>query len=423
MAKNINEILKGVLNSIRLKDNEVKSIDNSLKDFTDKIGKSIKKSRLNVEVFVGGSFAKKTMIKKGNYDVDIFLRFDKKYSENISRLAENLLKGLKKEKIHGSRDYFRVGSGENVLFEIIPVIRIKKPEEARNITDLSFFHVNYVKKFPKKLFDEIIIAKAFCHANNCYGAESYIRGFSGYALELLVYHYGGFLKFVKAMTKINVKEKTVIDVGKKFKNKNEVLMDINSAKLQSPIVLVDPTYRQRNALAALSTETLKKFQKACKSFLKNPNIRFFEKKDIDFERMKKESKKRGFDFVLVKAKTEKQPGDIAGSKLLKFHNYLSKEIEKYFYIKGKEFSYQKGSLAIYAFSAKSRKEIIHKGPSVNDKNNVQKFKKRHKNVFVKSQRVYSKEKVKSDVKEFVSDWKRKNKDRLKEMHIIGLEVV
>jgi len=54
----------------------------------------------------------------------------------------------------------------------------------------------------KKILDEIRIAKAFCYANNCYGAESYISGFSGYALELLVYHYKSFLKFIKSMVKL-----------------------------------------------------------------------------------------------------------------------------------------------------------------------------------------------------------------------------
>ena len=54
----------------------------------------------------------------------------------------------------------------------------------------------------KKILDEIKIAKAFCHANNCYGAESYINGFSGYGLELLVYYYGGFLRFIKAVSKM-----------------------------------------------------------------------------------------------------------------------------------------------------------------------------------------------------------------------------
>ncbi|MBD3252791.1 hypothetical protein GF386_03610, partial [Candidatus Pacearchaeota archaeon] len=54
------------------------------------------------------------------------------------------------------------------------------------MTDLSYFHVNHILKKIKKnknLSDEIRLAKKFAYSQNCYGAESYIHGFSGYALE------------------------------------------------------------------------------------------------------------------------------------------------------------------------------------------------------------------------------------------------
>ena len=48
---------------------------------------------IDAEIFVGGSFAKKTLIKKEKYDVDIFVRFDKKYTEyDISELTYKALK-------------------------------------------------------------------------------------------------------------------------------------------------------------------------------------------------------------------------------------------------------------------------------------------------------------------------------------------
>ena len=47
-------------------------------------------------------------------------------------------------------------------------------------------------------------------------------------------------------------------------------MDLNSSKLNSPIIPIDPTYKQRNVLAALSKETFEMFQKSCKEFLENP---------------------------------------------------------------------------------------------------------------------------------------------------------
>ena len=99
------------------------------------------------------------------------------------------------------------------------------------------------KKVKNKMLKEIMLAKAFCHASKCYGAESYIQGFSGYSLELLIYYYKGFMKFAREIAKDNGKNKIIIDIERFYKNKNEIMININSSKLQSPIILVDPTFK------------------------------------------------------------------------------------------------------------------------------------------------------------------------------------
>jgi len=263
MTKRVDQILNQVLEKIRPPKEDLDFIDENLKRFLKEVHNQIVKLGISVEVFVGGSFAKRTVIKKDNYDVDVFLRFNKKYiEEDLSKLTQDILRGLKNVSlVHGSRDYFKVKITKDFFIELIPVLKVEKPGEAENITDLSYSHVKYLNKKLKspKILDDIRLAKAFCYASNCYGAESYIRGFSGYGLELLVYHYGGFLKFIRAMIKIG--EKEIIDIEKLHKNKQAIMMDLNSSKLLAPIILIDPTYKQRNVLAALSDETFEKFKK------------------------------------------------------------------------------------------------------------------------------------------------------------------
>ncbi|HTY44186.1 MAG TPA: nucleotidyltransferase domain-containing protein [Patescibacteria group bacterium] len=423
MAEKVNQILKEVLEEVEPSKEELKIINENLKKFIEDVRKKIKKSGIEAEVFVGGSFAKGTVIRKKNYDIDIFIRFDRKYrNENISEKTKKLLGNLKISVIHGSRDYFRMKIREDVIFEIIPVIRIKNQKEAENVTDLSYFHVSYIKKKvkTKKILDDIKLAKVFCHANNCYGAESYINGFSGYSLELLVYHYKGFLNFIKAMTKI--KEKEIIDIEKLYKNKNSIMLDLNSSKLKSPIILIDPTYMQRNALSALSRETFEKFRKVCINFLKNPGIEYFRTKKQDLEKLKKESKRKGYEFILLETQTKKQEGDVAGSKLLKFFRHLNEEIEKYFEVKNKGFEYEEGKNAEYFFIAKRKKEIIVNGPEIKDKENIKKFRSRHKNVFIKNKKLYAREKVNFNLREFIMKWKAKNERKIKEMAVEELRI-
>ncbi|HJZ18558.1 MAG TPA: nucleotidyltransferase domain-containing protein [Candidatus Nanoarchaeia archaeon] len=418
-SQKIKSVLKEVLKKINPSKEELGRINSETQDFLKKVKEKIKGMRLDAEVFIGGSFAKKTIIKKGIYDVDIFVRFGKK-SKDISGLTEKILDGFNAVKIKGSRNYFRVDR-DGFFMEIIPVLKIKKPESAENVTDLSYFHVRYIKrKLKGKILDEVKIAKAFCHANGCYGAESYVKGFSGYALELLIQHYGSFLKFIKALEKINRKE--VIDIERHFKNRNESLMNINESKIQSPVVLIDPTYKERNVLAALSNETFEIFRKACRKFLKNPSLEMFEKKDADFEKNKAVAKKKKLDFILVEIKTEKQEGDIAGTKLLKFYNHLNEEIEKFYIIKNREFEYNGEKTAKCFFAVKSREKILIKGPRMNQKENIQRFKKTHRKTFVKSGRIFSKEKINFNLKQFIEFWKQKNQRKMNEMSVSGMEI-
>lgn len=424
MNNKIDSVLKEVLEEIEPSKEELKTINENLKKFISDAKGKIKKSGIEAEVFVGGSFAKGTIIRKKNYDIDIFIRFDKKYrNENISDKTKRLLGGFKISVIHGSRDYFRIKIREDIIFEVIPVIKVKNPKESDNITDLSYFHVAYINKKIKsgKILDDIKLAKVFCHANNCYGAEGYINGFSGYSLELLVYHYKGFLNFIKAMAKI--KEREIIDIEKLHKNKNSVMLDLNSSKLKSPIVLIDPTYMQRNALAALSHETFEKFRKVCINFIKNPKTEYFKTKKQDFEEIEKDAKKKKYEFILLEAFTKKQEGDVAGSKLLKFFRHLENEIEKYFDIKNKGFEYDEGKSARYFFTAKRKKEIIVNGPEIKDKGNVSKFKKAHRNTFQKGKKIYAKEKVNLSLKEFVTKWKTKNDSKIREMAVEELKII
>jgi len=328
MKQKIDLILKEVLIKVEAPKSEILKIKKFLGESIKNFKKNISKLGISAEIFVGGSFAKKTVIKKEEYDIDIFIRFDKKYrNEELSDLTKKIIKGTKNinryTTIHGSRNYYKIKISPRFFLEIIPVLKIRKPKEAKNITDLSYSHVVYIRKKlkTKKILDDIKLAKALCYANQCYGAESHISGFSGYALELLICYYGSFLKFIKEIVKTKKDEKVVIDIEKHYKNRQAVLMDLNSSKLQSPIILIDPTYKQRNALAALSEETFERFKKACVKFLKNPSVREFELKKTNLEEVEKKSKKMGFEFILLEAKTNKQEGDVAGSKLLKFYRH------------------------------------------------------------------------------------------------------
>ena len=174
---------------------------------------------------VGGSGAKGTWLS-GTKEIDIFVKYNLKYKDkDISKILEKeLKKKFKISKLHGSRDYFQI-KNNGYVFEIVPVLDIKKVKDAVNITDVSPFHALWVKKH-KKYTDDIRLVKQFAKACKVYGAESYLRGFSGYVLEILVIYYKGFNNLVRNVTKW--KAKVVIDPEKLLKNP---LKELNESKL------------------------------------------------------------------------------------------------------------------------------------------------------------------------------------------------
>ncbi len=426
MTKKHDLVLEKVLKEISPSEQKLEFMENKLDVFLAKTTKRIKKLGLDLEIFIGGSFAKKTLVKKRIYDVDIYFRFNPKYKDDtLTKLTKKILKKTKGVLvIHGSRDYFRVKINSWFELEIIPVRKVKKIEEAKNITDLSYSHVKYIRKKIKsqKTLNEIKLAKAFCYGSRTYGAESYVQGFSGYSLELLVYYYGSFMKFLKELSK-SKKDKLIIDIEKHHRNKKNILLDINSSKLESPIVLIDPTFKRRNALAALSEESYNKFKEAAKEFLKKPSTDFFKIKKINFVEIKKDAIKEGHEFLLLKTKTKKQEGDVAGTKLLKFSKHLKNEFEKFFKIIDFGFEYLGGKEGISYFILDRKKEIIDSGPLIEDEKNVEKFKEEHPKTFVKEGKIYSKRKINFSSKEFLPVWAKKNKRKIKEMYISKLKVI
>ncbi len=404
---------------------EISSLKKEAAKFCGMLKDEISRQKIDADIFIGGSFAKGTLVKKEGYDIDIFVRFDWEY-ENLSSYLDNIIKNVCKknkiryEKIHGSRDYFKINK-EGILFEVIPVLRVKNPREERNVTDLSYFHVRYIKsKINSRLAAEIAAAKTFCRAHGVYGAESYIQGFSGYALECLILQYKSFEKMLRELLK--AKERIILDPAKKYKDKNEIFISLNEGKLQSPIILIDPTWKERNVLAALSLETFNRFKESAREFLKRPSISYFSEKKFDVNEMKKEAKRSKAELLHFIISTEKQSGDIAGTKMKKFTNFVVCEIEQYFEIKRKEFIYNNKQEANVYFILKSKGEIVRIGPPSKMKDACAAFKKANKNVFEKNGNLHATIKANFSPKQFMLQWTKKYSKKIKEMDIAKIEI-
>ena len=386
----LNEILMEEVKMISPSKSEI----SELKKIANNLISSLKAKGINS--FLGGSLAKGTLIRDSEKrDIDIFALFSE--TRDIPKLAKILEKmdlPGKLKRIRGSRDYFQVVNS-GIILEIIPVVKSRNAV-VENVTDFSLSHVKYIRdKIMKdpKLADEIRLAKAFCKANKIYGAESYVHGFSGYSLEVLTIYFGSFVKFLKGM---GGEKLMVLDPAKHFRNRNEVMRELNESKISGPIVLVDPMHKYRNICAGLNYESFSKFGKVSGEFLKSPSLEFFEKKDINFEKLKKVASSKKARLVKIELKTDRQEGDIAGTKMKKFFDYFSLELmRKQQKILLKEFFYSgEGKTAIAYLVLLESLEIEVRGPPVKMIEPVMAFKKaKGSKAFLKKGYYWYKEKV------------------------------
>jgi tRNA nucleotidyltransferase (CCA-adding enzyme) len=315
------------------------------------------------------------------------------------------------ERVHGSRDYFQFCK-KKLDYEIIPVLKIHASNyaSAENVTDLSPEHVAWVEKYTDKnplLNDEIRLMKQFMKTAKVYGAESYINGFSGHIVDILVIHYGSFLSLIKKFASLynsKLDDALIIDHENNMKNP---LKELNQSKI-SPLIIIDPIQKDRNAAAALNKEKLLDFVSSCKSFLDSPSKDFFIVKKFDLEseimsRVKKLRDKKDvfkdkfkdkFSLIIISAYPHEGSRDIMGTKILKTYEDLKKQLLLNDFTICADFWHyyvddNSGNICFIFKNEKLSTMIEQAGPPLNIHDDVDNFRRKHEKTYVKGNRIFS----------------------------------
>lgn len=216
---------------------------------------------IDAEVRFVGSVGKGTYLR--NPDIDLFLLFPMSTPK-----AEMERLGLKagKDLIGGSLMFaehpYTSGMFEGLEVDLVPCFRLDSTEHMKSSVDRTPFHADFIlSRTDDRLKDEIRLMKRFMKGIGAYGAEPDIRGFSGYLCELIAIRYGGFLEAVEACSRWKIGIRVCIDeMGEPMKD---------------PLVFYDPVDVRRNVASAVHKDTLCLFIEACRSYLAEPDRRFF----------------------------------------------------------------------------------------------------------------------------------------------------
>ncbi|MBN2052910.1 CCA tRNA nucleotidyltransferase [Candidatus Woesearchaeota archaeon] len=358
----------------------------------------LKKRNINAVCMAGGSYAKGTILKN-DFDIDLFVRFDYSFKvkeqdkeKGISQLLGKALEPLKPTLVHGSRDYYQLRR-KKLLFEIIPVLMIEDYKQAVNVTDMSPLHVGYARnKFEQKpgLTDQVRLVKQFCKSANIYGAESYIRGFSGHVLDMLIIYYGSFEQLL--MQAAVWGSRVIIDIEHHLK---DPIKQLNKSKTQSPLIIVDPVQPDRNAAAAVGKDKFEVFKQKARMFLEKPNEDFFVIKKIDIKAIKAKAKNEW--LIVLKAKPLKGNEDVVGTKVMKCFEHIEKHLKMNdFNILESNWEFEPYNSLMYFILKKEKlsDKILMYGPPIKQKKDATRFKAKHKKVIVKGNRLFAEEKRK-----------------------------
>lgn len=314
-----------VLKAIKPTEDEVERVKLLSNKAIQIINDIARRENIDAEAVLVGSVAKGTWLH-GKADIDIFMKFPLNTDENELKkqglfLGYECIKIMhgKSEKRYASHPYI-TGFMEGYEMDFVPCYSIKSASELKSAVDRTILHTEYIKnKLKEDKKGEVILLKKFMESIYTYSAEFKVGGFSGYLSELLIINYGSFTDVLEAAGN-DWGPKTIIDIE-----------DYGTAeKFSEPMVVVDPTDKNRNVAAALTLQKISEFIVASRNFLDNPKEEYFYDKDLYFSLsdIKVGFEERETRILLIKFKPPKVPADALYPQIKKTENSLRDVLER-----------------------------------------------------------------------------------------------
>ena len=237
----------------------------------------------DVEIISAGSVARGTQIR-GTSDIDIFLLFPRKQSEEAMEkkgmeLAKKIVAKHKNESFmikYAEHPYVRLTFKDvGLSADIVPAFKIADASERITAVDRTQLHNKFVNKaLTARQRDEVRLLKAFLKAHNVYGAGAEYDAFSGYLCELLIHHYGSFIDVIHQFATMRL-PKVIFPLNKSEYKLGSEEMNKMVKRFNTDFIVIDPTDPDRNVSAVVSREALARFSVAARLLLANPTLDVF----------------------------------------------------------------------------------------------------------------------------------------------------
>jgi tRNA nucleotidyltransferase (CCA-adding enzyme) len=278
-------------------------------------------------VRVEGSFAKDTWLRE-DPDIDVFMRLPTSVprmslGEMALKVARKATDGSTQVERFAEHPYLEAYV-QDTRVNIVPCYDAK-PGEWLSATDRTPYHTDYINgHLNEALRGDVRLLKRFMKGIGVYGAEIKVGGFSGYLCELLVLHYGSFVKVLEAFAKHTPRR--TVDIEGYYQNRQREL----ELLFPEPLVIIDPVDKARNVASAVQPQRLYTFVAASRVFLDEPNEEFFyplKVNPLNADELLETFRNRGSTLVfLVLGKIDAVP-DVLWGQLHRTRKALRKQLE------------------------------------------------------------------------------------------------
>ena len=261
---------------------------------------------IDAKIAVVGSVAKRTALK-GKSDIDIFMAFPLSVSEGTLKdtglyLAHKCSDEFDGDASHHFASHPYVSTViEDYEVDLVPCYEIEDGSQLKSAVDRTILHTRYVKaNLTDEMADEVLLLKKFMDMTGTYGSEFKVGGFAGYICELLIIRYGSFEETLRQASEW--KYGHVIDLEGYG----------TSSNFSDPLVVIDPTDKNRNVGAALTLGKYAEFIQSARNYLASDNkMDYFHplSKELDKNQILDEFEKRGGDLIAIRFTMPDMPLD------------------------------------------------------------------------------------------------------------------
>lgn len=316
---------ESILKDIKPTQTEQQEIDEMSDRLVDFLKETCKEEDIDAKIAIVGSVAKHTALK-GKSDIDIFIAFPLSVSENTLKetglyLAHKCNDHFKGDASHHFASHPYVTSDiDGFEVDFVPCYEIEDGSQLKSAVDRTILHTRYVKsKLTPEGCDEVLLLKRFMDMTGTYGSEFKVGGFAGYLCELLIIKYGSFEQTLKAASNWQFNE--VIDLEEYG----------TAGNFQDPLIVIDPTDKNRNVGAALRLNKMSEFIQSARNYLASDNKKdyFYPlDKTLDRQSILEEYSIRGSDFVAIKFDFPDMPLDTLHPQLKMTTEALAEKVAK-----------------------------------------------------------------------------------------------